>query len=71
MFPAIDKQRNAVRPWRAGNEKKMIVSAYKYFSDSTSVNKRNQKLTLRKRIAVVLSISEKYCWEGYSRLEQV
>ena len=36
----------------------MIVSVYKYFSDSTSVNKRNQKLTLRKRIAVVLGISE-------------
>ena len=55
MFPAIDKQRCSPL---TGNEKKKIVSAYKYFSDSTSVNKCNQKFTLCKRIAVVLGISE-------------
>jgi hypothetical protein len=55
MLPSRGKRNNVPL---TENEKLMIVNIHRYFSDPTPIDKQHQKLTLRKRVAMVTGIAE-------------
>jgi transposase len=55
MLPSREKRSGAPL---TENEKLMIINTHKYFSKATSDHEQHQKLTLRKRVALVLGVSE-------------